>query len=67
MPLTNYQKSQRSQRRKLQDKSFLGEFAHHAGLALHHGFIASVYLLGMIGLALFCYGTVNLVLSLVGG
>lgn len=51
-------------RRNLQERSFLGEFAHHAGLALHHGFIAGTYLLGMLGLALFGYGAVNLVLSL---
>ena len=61
MPLT---RSQREQRRKLQERTFLGEFAHHAGLAIHHGFIASVYLLGMLGLALFGYGAVNLILSL---
>lgn len=48
-----------------EDRTFLGEFAHHAGLALHHGFIAGTYLLAMMGLVLVGYGIVNLILSLV--
>ena len=49
--------------RIVHDRSFLGEFAHHAGLALHHGFIASGYLLAMGSLVLAGYGIVNLILG----